>query len=431
MRSYVYSIVVQVLVCHLSLTQAAQSSGTGLELNRDAFRSETPIPAPEAEASSVATVDGERLFGYAGIDTEEDLREVSHFSNVVMLDPMSPNFERMVRLARARDIRICLTWGNVLFETTGTRNQLRLDHRERFEATVASDPSLFRDLACQQPVDEPFWNGVTDEEVDLALRLMKARFPGAPTLIVMAWPTLDVRSEPVPSDWVAFNLYYVRDPVTDPTYQFYWNRMRSQNPGKPIVVVADGFFSYTHLQAGFARSDMGAVLLAYRDLFESEPAAVALGVFRWTDSGPIEGTRSLPAEVIRDHIAVGSSITGRCGIPAAEVPLAGETVLWFHGCRFYARLEIDDPRTTVADAVGSSLTDETGTFWFFNDSNLELLVKVLDGTVLNGHYWVFIADTTDINYRLEIRDLFTGNVWTHLNNGGAVPVRRDTTAFPP
>ena len=426
MRSSAAALIFQVLLCHPVWTQTTMPSGADLQAGRHGLRPETPTSVPQA-----ATVDGERLFGYAGIETEEDLREVSHFSNVIMLDPTSPEFERMVLLARARGMRIGIAWDQVLFNTTSTPYRLRPDHRQRFEQTVASDPRLFRDLAFHQPLDEPYWNGAGEADVDLALALMNEAFPGVPTLIVMAAPTLDVRAEPVPTDWVAFDFYFVRDPVTDPTYQFYWNRMRSQNPDKPIVVVADGFFSPNHASAGLSRNDMSAVLFAYRDLYESEPAAVLLGVFRWTDDGLLEGTRNLPDAVIRDHVAVGSSITGRCGIPAGEDPLAGETVLWFHQCRFYARIEIDDPRTTVVEAVGSSMSDDTGSFWFFNDSNLELLVKVLDGTAFNGYYWVFMSDTTDVNYRLELRDLQTGNVWTHLNEGGAVSVRRDTLAFPP
>ncbi len=419
------------LICFLALLATAAGASSPPDLGPDpetlnGFGAGTGTPEPQR-----ATVDGERLFGFAGIRTEDDLREVSLFSNVVLLNPISPAFERLVQLARGRDMRVAIAWDGVLFDTTATPYRLRADYRQRFLETVGSAPGLFRDLVFHQPFDEPYWNGLTEEELDLALGLMKEVFPGVPTLIVMAWPTLDIRTGSVPSDWVAFDLYFVADPVTDPMYQYYWNRMRSQNSGKPILVVADGFYSSGHAAAGISRSEMGAVARAYHDLFESEPAAVALGVFRWTDSPPIEGTRSLPAEVVREHIAIGSSITDRCGIPASEDPLAGETVLWFHECRFYARVEVDDPRTTVGVATGSSLTEESGYFWFFNESNVEITVKVLDGVELNGYCWVFMSDMTDVNYRLEIRDVWSGNAWTHSNDEGMVSIRRDTMAFPP
>ncbi len=387
----------------------------------------TAIAVPGTRA---ATVDGERLFGYAEILTEADLREVSLFSNVVLLNPAAAEFERLATLARARDMRLALAWDAVLFDLDAMPQQLRPDYRQRLEETVASTPGLFRDLVFHQPVDEPYWNGVSEEELGLALELLKEVFPGVPTLIVMAAPTLDVRTEPVPSDWVAFDLYFVADPVTDPTYQVYWNRMRAQNPDKPIVVVADGFYSPSHAAAGMTRDDMGEVLRAYEELFESEPAAVALGVFRWTDSAGVDGTRSLPDGVIREHIAVGSSITDRCGIPEGVDPLAGETILWFRQCRFHARVDVDDPRTHLSVANGSAFTGESGYFWFSSEDNVEITIKVLDGVELNGYFWVFMSDMTDVNYHLEIRDAWTGNVWTHSNDGGAVSIRRDTRAFP-
>ena len=397
------------LAAFLAFPQTAESTGSGL---------------------ARATVDGEKLFGYAGIGSEEDLREVSHFSNVVLLSPAASNFESMVRLARSRNMRVALAWDAVLFDLSSKPYRLHTDFRQRFEQTVAAAPGLFRDLAFHQPVDEPYWNGVAEEEVQQALALMKEVFPGIPSLIVMAWPTLDTRTEPVPSDWVAFDLYFVANPVEDATYQFYWDRMRSLNPGKPIVVIADGYYSAGHALAGLSRDDMGTVLRAYQELFESEPNAVALGVFQWTDSPAVEGTRTLPESVLREHIAVGSEITGRCGIPMDQEPLAGESVLWFQDCRFYARVEVNDPRIPITTAMGTSLTEESGTFWFSRETNIEITLKLLDGVAFNGHFWVFLSDMTDLSYHLEIREVATGHSWNHSNLGGAVPIRRDITAFP-
>ncbi len=42
-------------------------------------------------------------------------------------------------------------------------------------------------------------------------------------------------------------------------------------------------------------------------------------------------------------------------------------------------------------------TNESGLFWFFDDDNWEMLVKVLDGCGTNGHFWVFLAAATDVS----------------------------------
>jgi hypothetical protein len=54
------------------------------------------------------------------------------------------------------------------------------------------------------------------------------------------------------------------------------------------------------------------------------------------------------------------------------------------------------------------MTNDSGLFWFFSESNLEMLVKVLDGCGVNDRYWVFAAATTDVEYDLTVKDAETG-----------------------
>ncbi len=56
-------------------------------------------------------------------------------------------------------------------------------------------------------------------------------------------------------------------------------------------------------------------------------------------------------------------------------------------------------------AMAVPLTDESGYFWFFDATNIELTVKILDGRAVNGHYWVFIASMTDLPFTVSIEDL--------------------------
>ena len=180
-------------------------------------------------------------FGYAGVQSMAQLREVSSFSNVVMLAPNAPNFRTMLQGARDREIGVGLAWDSVLFDTSQVPFRLRPNPARRIQAVLDAHPRLADGLCFNHPVDEPYWNGVSDEEINTAVAVLKDFFPAVPTFIVLAWPTLDTMTDPVPSDWVAFNRYYIRDPVSSPVYQQYWNRMKELNPGKPIVVVADGF----------------------------------------------------------------------------------------------------------------------------------------------------------------------------------------------
>ena len=53
---------------------------------------------------------------------------------------------------------------------------------------------------------------------------------------------------------------------------------------------------------------------------------------------------------------------------------------------------------TAAGATGDGqaypLTSDSGYFWFFDDANVELVIKVIDGCGYNGRYWVFAGGLT-------------------------------------
>jgi hypothetical protein len=50
------------------------------------------------------------------------------------------------------------------------------------------------------------------------------------------------------------------------------------------------------------------------------------------------------------------------------------------------------------------LSDESGFFWFFGPDNVEVTVKVLDGRVVNGHFWVFIANMSTVEFTVTVED---------------------------
>jgi hypothetical protein len=75
------------------------------------------------------------------------------------------------------------------------------------------------------------------------------------------------------------------------------------------------------------------------------------------------------------------------------------------------------------------LTADTGAFWFFQPSNIELVIKVLDGRAINGHFWVFYGALTNVGYTIRVTDTATGAIQTYTNPEGQVASRADTEAF--
>ena len=75
------------------------------------------------------------------------------------------------------------------------------------------------------------------------------------------------------------------------------------------------------------------------------------------------------------------------------------------------------------------LSGDTGYFWFFNSANVELVVKVLDGRAVNGHYWVFYGALSDVSYTIIVTNRATGATNTYTNAQGDLASVADTSAF--
>ncbi len=84
----------------------------------------------------------------------------------------------------------------------------------------------------------------------------------------------------------------------------------------------------------------------------------------------------------------------------------------------------------VGDAIPVGLTSDTGYLWFFQSSNVEIVVKVLDGCGINNRYWVFAGGLTDVNVDLIVTDYATGLVraYTNPQKTPFQPIQ-DTSAF--
>lgn len=76
-----------------------------------------------------------------------------------------------------------------------------------------------------------------------------------------------------------------------------------------------------------------------------------------------------------------------------------------------------------------AITDNTGAFWFFDPTNLELVLKVLDGRSINGRFWVFYGSLTNVEFTLTVTDMQTGAVKTYVNPQGQLASIADTSAF--
>ena len=114
----------------------------------------------------------------------------------------------------------------------------------------------------------------------------------------------------------------------------------------------------------------------------------------------------------------------------------GGTLVLNQAHSFNVSLAATDQHNNNATGNGVALP-QTDTFGYFslpvftqNPSNPEVFVKILDGTTINGNYWVFYGHLTDLIYDLSVTDNVTGIQHTYHKDAGNEPGGFDTTTFP-
>lgn len=99
--------------------------------------------------------------------------------------------------------------------------------------------------------------------------------------------------------------------------------------------------------------------------------------------------------------------------------------------RFGVEVSWTNYQSVSGSGIARPLTSDSGLFWFFSPANLELLVKMVDGCAFNGHYWVYAAATTDVEYHLRFTESASGAFRTFDNTlGTASPAFTSIEAFP-
>ncbi len=128
--------------------------------------------------------------------------------------------------------------------------------------------------------------------------------------------------------------------------------------------------------------------------------------------------------------ALGEAIVTARIEPATGSCAPGATRLCLNGGRFAVEARWKDFQGTTGTGQAVPLPGgDTGYFWFFDASNVEVVLKVLDGRSLNGKFWVFYGALSNVEYTLTVTDTQTGAVKTYTNPSGRLASVADTGAF--
>jgi polysaccharide biosynthesis protein PslG len=273
--------------------------------------------------------------------------------------------------------------------------------------------------------------------------------------------------------WVGQLFFYeIEDPPGSPST---WGILRADGSRKPAYVAYENFItSHTfrptddaqlvasNLPTSMETGQVITVRLTFKNTGVStwtEPAAYRLGAAN--DQDPFAAPRQYLAP--GESVAPGQQATFTFaltapaspgtyhtqwqmlkegmerfgGIAAQDVvvttaPPPGQRDLVLLSGRFSVEVSWHDPISGHA-GFGRQVadSDQTGFFWFFDQSNLELMVKMLDGRGLNDHFWFFFGALSNVEYWITVHDLASGAVRTYYNAPGNICGGADTAAFPP
>jgi hypothetical protein len=125
-------------------------------------------------------------------------------------------------------------------------------------------------------------------------------------------------------------------------------------------------------------------------------------------------------------VPLGAFVFRRLDTPPAVPP----TPLLLAAGRFAVEATWLDYENRRGNGEPVAFADDGGWFWFFDPSNPEVTLKIVDGCGLNGRFWVFASGLTDVEVELRVTDTASGAERVYRNTLGApFDLVRDTEAF--
>jgi hypothetical protein len=176
----------------------------------------------------------------------------------------------------------------------------------------------------------------------------------------------------------------------------------------------------------------GNVEVYRSDLFARFPAIQDVDALAVCGAAPPAGARGAGSANASPGIRAALAPTPGPGAATAAgaACVADATHLCLQAGRFRVGATYASGGAPAQAAQAVPFGGESGFFWFFEPSNVELAVKLLDGCVPFGTFWFFAAGLTDLAVELEVEDRASGTVRTYVHPAGTPfgPIQ-DAAAF--
>lgn len=105
--------------------------------------------------------------------------------------------------------------------------------------------------------------------------------------------------------------------------------------------------------------------------------------------------------------------------PGSPQPcVESSTTTCLAGNRFAISVNYSTASSGSGQGKAIKYTADSGLFWFFQSTNIEMFVKVLNACSVNNRFWVYGAAATDVGYTITVRDSQAGTSKTYTNPVG-------------
>ncbi len=173
------------------------------------------------------------------------------------------------------------------------------------------------------------------------------------------------------------------------------------------------------------------------DKYENALAAGAIAVIVYNSANPSSGG---PEDLVAmagdsDNTTVPAVFLRRSdGLELRDLVLTGPDLACvpsaINACLLGGRFQVNVAYTTESSAgIGQVMSfngaraesDQSAFFYFFDNSNFEMGVKMVDACSFNDSFWVFVSGLTNQGYAVTITDIFTGQTRAYPNLLGNYP----------
>ena len=285
----------------------------------------------EVDAASTANL---AFFGFAAVDCrwddptdseqiDEYVLEVAAFSNIAQLCVFDGGVSLAERLAvfEGAGLKAFLSVQTILFDQiadssspTGVRISLAPDADRRWaDFLELADDLLTLDLVASiYLVDEPLWNGLSNEDFARAVGIVAAT-TDVPVSAVIAYPMVESVVVPEAIDWIGFDRYGVLNPGDDADWIRDLDTIGAARSrvDQRIIIVAETQWLPSYEDYGVLPADMAQVALNYLAVAESTADVVGMIGYLWPgglDHPHQLGARSLPDSVQEAFVEIGAAV---------------------------------------------------------------------------------------------------------------------------